>query len=163
MSKSQTSSPGKMIRSRMGTLMRRSSSALSFNKPGTSARSSSESLRLDSNAPGQETVMPSPVAESPAREAAESLPEPTGPSKLSDPPITTLDPTPGPPATVAAPKPEQSQASSVPANPLVQSVSEPAPSGDPGDARVHPYQTPHLILFPCRCWDSFRQILLSRL
>jgi len=105
--------------------MRRSSTALSgFTRPGTPSRSSTESLRLDANAPGPEHVMPSPVAESPAREAAESLPEPTGPSKLSSPPITSQPPAPEPPATVPS-EPKQSQEIS-PTLP-VQPPPEPAP------------------------------------
>jgi len=50
--------------------------------------------------------MPSPVAESPAHEAAESMPEPTGPSRLSGPPIGAPDPTPEPTATVSSSIPE---------------------------------------------------------
>jgi hypothetical protein len=110
MSKQLQSSPStKSLRSRMGTIMKRSSTALTggFARPPTPARSSTDSLRLDSNS-GPEHVMPSPVAESPAREAAESMPEPTGPSKLSGPPIAAPDPTPRPAATpepVPAPAP----------------------------------------------------------
>ena len=123
------------MKTRMGTLMRRSSTALSFAKPGTTPRTSTESLRLDSNAPSSEHAMPSPVAESPAREAAESMPEPTGPSKLSGAPITAPDPTPEPPPAVAAPKPEQSQVSSdVVENPLVPPISESTPSAEAGNA-----------------------------
>ena len=102
MSKQLQSSPStKSLRSRMGTIMKRSSTALTggFARPPTPARSSTDSLRLDSNSSGPEHVMPSPVAESPAREAAESMPEPTGPSKLSGPPIAAPDPTPQPTAT----------------------------------------------------------------
>jgi hypothetical protein len=103
----QGSPSAKSIRSRMGTIMRRSSTALGgFARPGTPSRSSTESLRLDANA-GQEHVMPSPVAESPAREAAESMPEPTGPSKLSGPSITGPEPTPEPPAAVSSSGAEQ--------------------------------------------------------
>ena len=110
MSKQLQASPStKSLRSRMGTMVRRSTTALGgFARPGTPSRSSTESLRLEANAAGPEHVMPSPVAESPAREAAESMPEPTGPSKLSGPPIATPDPdsTPIPePAPAAAPAP----------------------------------------------------------
>jgi hypothetical protein len=102
MSSQLKSSPStKSLRSRMGTIMKRSSTALTggFARPPTPARSSTDSLRLDANSSGPEHVMPSPVAESPAREAAESMPEPTGPSKLSGPPIAAPDPTPQPTAT----------------------------------------------------------------
>jgi hypothetical protein len=105
MSKQLQGSPStKSIKSRMGTIMKRSSTALSgFSRPGTPARSSTDSLRLDSSANAPEVVVPSPVAESPAREAAESAPEPTGPSKLSGPPIAAPVPTPAPVAVAPAP------------------------------------------------------------
>lgn len=115
----------KSLRSRMGTIMKRSSTALSavggLARPGTPSRSSTESLRLDANAPGPEHVMPSPVAESPAREAAESMAEPTGPSKLSGPSISAAEPTPEPPAAVS---------SKEVSTPPVQLTSEPAPAAD---------------------------------
>lgn len=126
MSKPQASSPSpaKSLRSRMGTIMRRSSSAISFTRPGTPSKSSSESLKLDAKA--QTTLdhaMPSPVAESPAREAAESMPEPAGPSKLSGAPISAPRDTPEPSATVSTP--EQPPVDSV-ANSSVQPISTPA-------------------------------------
>jgi hypothetical protein len=109
----------------MGTIMRRSSTALTavggLARPGTPSRSSTESLRLDANAPGPELVMPSPVAESPAREAAESMAEPTGPSKLSGPSITAAEPTAEPPAAVS---PEAVLI------PTAQLTSEPIPAAD---------------------------------
>lgn len=104
----------------MGTMVKRSSTALTgFARPGTPSRSSTESLRLEASAAGPEHVMPSPVAESPAREAAESMPESTGPSKLSGPPISGPDPTPESTATVSLSIPEP-----VPA-------AAPAPGSDP--------------------------------
>ncbi|KAL1741477.1 hypothetical protein HDZ31DRAFT_84793 [Schizophyllum fasciatum] len=82
-------SPSKGLRSRMGTMLRRTSSVFSKDKdgsrssspaPGSSRRSSAsqESLRkLDTKAPPRaaspEHHQPSPIAESPAREAAASL------------------------------------------------------------------------------------------
>ena len=51
--------------------------------------------------------MPSPVAESPAREAAESMPEPAGPSKLSGAPISAPRDSPEPSATASASNLEQ--------------------------------------------------------
>jgi hypothetical protein len=91
--------------------VRRSSTAIGgLARPGTPSRSSTESLRLEANAAGPEHVMPSPVAESPAREAAESMPEPTGPSRLSGPPIAAPDPTPQPTATVSSSIPEPAPA-----------------------------------------------------
>ena len=122
----QGSPSAKSIRTRMGTIMRRSSTALSgLARPGTPSRSSTESLRLDAGASGPEHIMPSPVAESPAREAAESMPEPTGPSKLSGPSITV----PEPPATVSSSGAEQPlEASSTEAS---QPAFEPAPEVAP--------------------------------
>jgi len=124
-SQPQGSPNAKSLRSRMGTIMRRSSTALSavggLARPGTPSRSSTESLRLDANAPGPEHAMPSPVAESPAREAAESMAEPTGPSKLSGPSITAAGPTAEPPAAVSS-----EEASTPP----VQLASEPVPAAD---------------------------------
>jgi hypothetical protein len=122
----QGSPSAKSIRSRMGTIMRRSSTALSgLARPGTPSRSSTESLRLDAGGSGPEHIMPSPVAESPAREAAESMPEPTGPSKLSGPSITV----PEPPATVSSSGAEQPlEVSSKEAS---QPTFEPAPEVAP--------------------------------
>ena len=95
----------------MGTMVRRSTTAIGgFARPGTPARSSTDSLRLEASAAGPEHVMPSPVAESPAREAAESMPEPTGPSKLSGPPVDAPDPTPEPTTTVSSSIPEPAPA-----------------------------------------------------
>ncbi len=115
MSKQLQGSPSsKSLKSRMGTIMRRSSTALGgLARPGTSSRSSTESLRLEASAAGPEHVMPSPVAESPAREAAESMPEPTGPSRLSGPAIAAPDPTSEPTATVSS-TPEPAVPASVP-------------------------------------------------
>jgi hypothetical protein len=110
----------------MGTIMRRSSSAISFTRPGTPSKSSSESLKLDAKA--QTTLdhaMPSPVAESPAREAAESMPEPAGPSKLSGAPISAPRDSPEPSATASISKPEQPPVDSA-ANSSVQPISTPA-------------------------------------
>ena len=102
-------------------MVRRSSTAIGgFARPGTPSRSSTESLRLEANAAGPEHVMPSPVAESPAREAAESMPEPTGPSRLSGPPIGAPDPTPEPTATVSSSIPE----------PVPAAAPAPAPGSD---------------------------------
>ncbi len=92
----------------MGTIMRRSSSAISFTRPGTPSRSSSESLKLDAKAQNTlDHAMPSPVPESPAREAAESMPEPAGPSKLSGDPISAPRDSPGPSVTASTSKSEQ--------------------------------------------------------
>jgi hypothetical protein len=130
-SQGQGSPSAKSIRSRMGTIMRRSSTALGgLARPGTPSRSSTESLRLDAGASGPEHIMPSPVAESPAREAAESMPEPTGPSKLSGPSITV----PEPPATVSSSGAEQplevssKEASTSVVQPTFEPASEVAPA-----------------------------------
>ena len=76
--------------------------------------------------------MPSPVAESPAREAAESMPEPTGPSRLSGPPIAAPDPTPEPTATVSSsipePEPEPAPAAVPAPGSDAAPVSEPIPT-----------------------------------
>jgi hypothetical protein len=69
--------------------------------------------------------MPSPVAESPAREAAESIPEPAGPSKLSGAPISAPRDSPEPSATASISKPEQPPVDSA-ANSSVQPISTPA-------------------------------------
>lgn len=69
--------------------------------------------------------MPSPVAESPSREAAESLPEPAGPSKLSGAPISAPRDSQEPSATASTSKSEQPLIDSA-ANPSVQPVSTPA-------------------------------------
>ena len=144
MSKPLQGSPSsKSLRSRMGTMVRRSTTAIGgLARPGTPSRSSTESLRLEANAAGPEHVMPSPVAESPAREAAESMPEPTGPSRLSGPPIVALDLTPEPtanvsssilePAAAAAPPPgSDAVPASVPESSLTalpKSTPEPVPT-----------------------------------
>jgi hypothetical protein len=137
----QGSPSAKSIRSRMGTIMRRSSTALGgFARPGTPSRSSTESLRLDANA-GPEHVMPSPVAESPAREAAESMPEPTGPSKLSGPSITEPEPTPEPQATV--PSSGAEILSKEAPTSVVQPTLGPGPAGE-----VAPAPTSDAVLAP---------------
>jgi hypothetical protein len=111
----------------MGTMVRKTTSLGGLVRPGTPSRSSTESLRLEANA-GPEHHMPSPVAESPAREAAESMPEPTGPSRLSGPPIAAPDPTPEPTATVSSSIPEPAPAAAAPVSDVVpMSVPEPEP------------------------------------
>jgi hypothetical protein len=129
-SQPQGSPSAKSLRSRMGGIMRRSSTAIGgFTRPGTPSRSSTESLRLEANASGPEHVMPSPVAESPAREAAESLPEPVGPSKLSG-SVTSPTPAPESLSTVPPSRPEQplDVSSKEVSAPLVQPTPEPAPA-----------------------------------
>jgi hypothetical protein len=94
----------KGFRSRMGAAVRRSSSILSISRPGTPSRDSasetgsikqasldSEPLKPLDTAPATlsppslaaRVQSPSPIAESPAREAAALAAEPTGPSPLS--------------------------------------------------------------------------------
>ena len=110
----------------MGTIMRRSSSAISFTRPGTPSKSSSESLRHDAKAQNTlDHALPSPVAESPAREAAESIPEPAGPSKLSGAPLSAPRDPPEPSATTSTSKPEQLPVDSA-ENSSVQPTSTPA-------------------------------------
>ncbi len=141
-------------------MVRRSTTAIGgFARPGTPSRSSTESLRLEANAAGPEHVMPSPVAESPAREAAESMPEPTGPSKLSGPPIDAPVPTPEPttivsssilePAPAAAPAPGSDAVPvSVPETSLTtlqkKSPLEPIPT-KPADTAPYFSQSPESI------------------
>jgi hypothetical protein len=89
--------------------------------------------------------MPSPVAESPAREAAESMPEPTGPSRLSGPPIAAPDPTPEPTATISTSIPEPAPAAApVPARSDAVPVSEPIPT-KPADTAPYFSQSPESI------------------
>ncbi len=125
-------------------MVRRSTTALGgFAKPGTPSRSSTESLRLEANTAGPEHVMPSPVAESPAREAAESMPEPTGPSKLSGPPIAAPDPTTEPTATVSSSTPDPTPATaSAPRSDVVPvSVPESSLTGLPRKSSPEPIPT----------------------
>ncbi|THH18607.1 hypothetical protein EW146_g2429 [Bondarzewia mesenterica] len=102
----------KSLRSRMGTMMRRTSSGFSFNRPPTpGSRASSESLRLDASSLAPPSVadahkLPSPVPESPAREGAAEAAEAaeqntTGPSPLAAAPLTA----PSEPIDISAPKP----------------------------------------------------------
>jgi hypothetical protein len=130
-----SSPPSKKNRwSRVGTVMRRSSTAFSI--PGIRASSPSpseperdsdstsikgtskpSSLKTSTLAPplGNNGTTPSPIAESPAREAAALAPEPVGPSPLADTDVITSSPEPNllepiineippTPATPAAPK-----------------------------------------------------------
>ncbi|KAI0319124.1 hypothetical protein OF83DRAFT_845671 [Amylostereum chailletii] len=88
-------------RTRMGTLVRRSSSALTFTRP-TQSRSSRESLKLDPHhaTPAHELdhVLPSPVPETPVREgAAMAETHRPAPSRLAEPPDTTSEPIDTPP------------------------------------------------------------------
>jgi hypothetical protein len=127
-------------------MVRRSTTVIGgLARPGTPSRSSTESLRLEANAAGPEHAMPSPVAESPAREAAESMPEPTGPSRLSSPPIAAPDPTPEPAATVSSSIPEPASAAAPDpgsdAVPVSVPVSEPIPT-KPADTALYLSQSP---------------------
>ncbi|KAI0940341.1 hypothetical protein AcV5_001475 [Taiwanofungus camphoratus] len=87
----RTASPSRSFRNRMGTIMRRTSSGLAFSRPNSVRRSESKSsLKVDAAlAPSTEDThqAPSPVIESPAREAAAesspTVPAPLGPSPLS--------------------------------------------------------------------------------
>ncbi|KZT06447.1 uncharacterized protein LAESUDRAFT_178279 [Laetiporus sulphureus 93-53] len=88
----RTSSPARSsLRSRMGTMMRRTSTGLtSLGKPSALRRSESKSsVKADTplGTPMSIEGLPSPVAESPAREAAALISvasPPVGPSPLSD-------------------------------------------------------------------------------
>ena len=85
------------MRARVGSLMRRTSSGLSFTRPSTPSRSSTESLRLDSASLATASLndhhkLPSPVPESPAREGAAEAAEALGPSPLAAPPMTASAP-----------------------------------------------------------------------
>ncbi|KAL4257782.1 hypothetical protein AB1N83_010513 [Pleurotus pulmonarius] len=126
----------KSLRSRMGAAVRRSSTLLSISRPGTPSRASSEgdsnSLhRIDTGASSspppqshlpegrtsleappvhtaEQSHVPSPIAESPAREAAASEEEaaskaPVGPSPLAQPAVTAVS---TPPLEEVAAKPE---------------------------------------------------------
>jgi hypothetical protein len=87
----------KSLRSRMGNAVRRTSSVLSISRPGTPSRASSDTssikqldtapstLAAPTPSPPQQSTVPSPIAESPAREAAalEASNEPPGPSPLA--------------------------------------------------------------------------------
>jgi hypothetical protein len=146
MSKQLQGSPSsKSLRSRMGTMVRKTTALGGFARPGTPSRSSTESLRLEASAAGPEHVMPSPVAESPAREAAESTPEPTGPSRLSSPPIAAPDPTPEPTAAVSSSNPEPAPAAAPApgsdAVPVSVPVSQPIPT-KPADTAPYFSQSP---------------------
>ncbi|OBZ70382.1 hypothetical protein A0H81_09801 [Grifola frondosa] len=99
---------GKSFRTRMSTIMRRTSTGLAFARP-LSRPSSKSSLRVDSTpavAIEDAHVAPSPVIESPAREAeavdGPSAPPPVGPSPLVD---SMSAPTPPPEEKPAAPAP----------------------------------------------------------
>lgn len=132
----------------MGSMVRKGTTLGGLVRPGTPSRSSTESLRLEGNAAGPEHVMPSPVAESPAREAAESMPEPTGPSRLSGPPIAAPDPTPEPTATVSSsvlePAPAAAPAPGSDAIPVSVPEPEPIPT-KPVDAALYLSQSPESI------------------
>ncbi|TCD65970.1 hypothetical protein EIP91_001962 [Steccherinum ochraceum] len=127
----RNASPARSFRSRMGTMLRRNSSGFTMPRPSIPFRSESKSsLKVDStalappSAPESHTA-PSPVAESPAREAAETngLPQPAapiGPSPLAQ--ETTSSPQPA-----TAPLAQDSEAAQPPAEaPVVpEAVSEP--------------------------------------
>ncbi|CCM00472.1 uncharacterized protein FIBRA_02505 [Fibroporia radiculosa] len=91
----RTSSPGRSLRSRMGTAVRRAST-LNFPRPNALRSSSSKnSLKVDAQtSPPAESGVPSPVAESPAREAeATEAPMTHGPSPLSQTTVAPANPT----------------------------------------------------------------------
>ena len=85
----RTSSPARSLRSRMGTAMRRASTGLSFARPSTPFRSDSRSsLKVDATqapAPQDTPAVPSPIQESPAREAAAIASELSAPATSSSP------------------------------------------------------------------------------
>ncbi|KAK0461163.1 uncharacterized protein EV420DRAFT_1640659 [Desarmillaria tabescens] len=102
-----SSSTKSVFRSRMGKAVRRTSSILSLSRPGTPSGSDTSSVK---NVEARSAVVPtpdpavheapSPIAESPAREAAavaSDTPQPTGPSPLAqtivtDSPALTAEP-----------------------------------------------------------------------
>ncbi|KAK0212739.1 hypothetical protein DFS33DRAFT_1377207 [Desarmillaria ectypa] len=102
-----SSSTKSVFRSRMGKAVRRTSSILSLSRPGTPSGSDTSSVK---NIEARSAVVstpdpavheaPSPIAESPAREAAavaSDTPQPTGPSPLAqtivtDSPVLTAEP-----------------------------------------------------------------------
>lgn len=156
-------SPARSFRSRMGTMLRRNSSGFNFTRPSTPGRSESKtSLKVDAALappPAPEThVAPSPVAESPAREAAAvaaDIPQPpavVGPSPLvqatvpsPEPvatilPVATSEPQPAPPAeskaaaTVETPAPISAPElphASEPEQPASQTVNEAPQTASP--------------------------------
>lgn len=143
----RTASPARSLRQRMGTAMRRASTGLAFSRPTTPFRSESRSsLRLDAAlAPSaQEAHVPSPVQESPVREAAaaeSNIPAaPIGPSPLAAAVVSAPEETPAasesaPPVTVSIPEPEPEVTSQPVQPPEVSAqmpVSEPAPQGQGG-------------------------------
>jgi hypothetical protein len=84
----------KSFRSRMGSVMRRSSTILAISRPSTPARTDSDAGSIASSkqpdtlapvAPDPAVPsVPSPIAESPAREAQDLTTEPVGPSRLAE-------------------------------------------------------------------------------
>lgn len=137
-------SPARSLRSRMGTMLRRNSSAFSFTRPNTPLRSESKTnLKVDAAPapPAAEThVTPSPVAESPVREAAAEagdIPQPSahiGPSPLAQETVATPESTPAP-----LPDPVTQEPEPTPAQPEVQEVVSPpvAPESVPEPETVH--------------------------
>ncbi|KAA1466719.1 hypothetical protein DENSPDRAFT_831596 [Dentipellis sp. KUC8613] len=142
--------PNKSLRSRMGGAIRRASTGFAFQRPGTpgSRRSSSESLRVDAQslAPSslqEDHKLPSPVPESPAREAREvetSEHEHVGPSPLAAPPVTSSEPSqpidiPAKPATEVHARTWESNA------PIAQTPDQ--MSGHEVDTTDHPTRPEH--------------------
>ncbi|KAI0751190.1 hypothetical protein C8Q80DRAFT_557926 [Daedaleopsis nitida] len=135
-------SPARSFRTRMSTAVRRASTGLSFSQVGKLSRSSSKaSLKVDpTQTPATSEELhhvPSPVAESPAREAAASVEPsaPLGPSPLAN--VAAPDsPAPAPaPTLVADPEPALITASPeqvpIPLQPAPAPPTEPLGFSDP--------------------------------
>ncbi len=123
----------------MSTAVRRASTGLAFSQVGKLSRSSSKaSLKVDpvqASASSEDVhIAPSPVAESPAREAAASAepPVPLGPSPLAN--VASAESVASSPAPVPAPLPE-SEPAQVTASPeqvpIALSPQAPAASSEP--------------------------------
>lgn len=108
---SRQASPVRSLRSRMGTMLRRNSSGFGFSRPTTPLRRSDSktSLRLSTDsgpAPSQDHHVPSPVQESPAREAeAEQPSAPAAPAPSSLSKEVTSSPEAAPVQLTAEPEP----------------------------------------------------------
>ncbi|EMD40309.1 hypothetical protein CERSUDRAFT_110915, partial [Gelatoporia subvermispora B] len=155
-SQSRTSSPARpSFRSRMGTAMRRASTGLTIVRPSSAlARSDSKSsLKVASTAalaPSEQDshTAPSPVAESPAREAAEAAetnaeaPASTGPSPLAQstvaPPVEISLAQASPPVVsqpevpvIAVPAPEVPRTVEIPQTAAVETTASVSASASP--------------------------------
>jgi hypothetical protein len=142
--------PGLRTLARMGTMLRRNSSGFGFGRQSLSRSESKSSLRGKELSSDDSAAIPSPVAESPIREAQANAAEPVqaGPSPLSQEVSTTIESAlASTPASNVASAPVISAEPEHIAEPVAQKVEQapapaPAPAPEPDPSVNQPSSKP---------------------